>query len=45
MKSNLKDEIEKSTKVLNKYKCKITKKEEFLLPIEDSMRTLVVIEK
>ena len=45
MKANLKDEIEKSTKVLNKYKCKITKKEEFLLPIEDSMRTLVVIEK
>lgn len=45
MKANLKDEIEKSTKVLNKYECKITKKEEFLLPIEDSMRTLVVIEK
>lgn len=45
MKANLKDEIEKSTKVLNKYKCKITKKEEFLLPIEDSTRTLVVIEK
>lgn len=45
MKANLQDEIEKSTKVLNKYKCKIITKEEFLLPKENSKRTLLVIKR
>ncbi len=43
MKANITDEIEKSAKVLKKYRCKIVKKEKFLLPKEESSRTLLVI--
>ena len=45
MKANITDEIEKSAKVLKKYRCKIVKKEKFLLPKEESSRTLLVITK
>ena len=45
MKANITDEIEKSNKIQKKYNCKIVKQEEFLLPKEESKRTLLVIEK
>ena len=45
MKANITDEIEKSSKIQKKYNCKIVKQEEFLLPKEESKRTLLVIEK
>lgn len=45
MKAKVEEELEKSQQILKKYKCKIIKTNEFLLPIENSVRTLLVISK
>ena len=45
MKANVDEEIKSIDKILNKYKCKINRVNKFLLPKEDSNRTLLVIER
>ena len=45
MKANVEEELNISDKVFNKYKCKIEKLNKFLLPKENSNRTLVVLRK
>lgn len=45
MKSHVDDEIEKSKNMLSKYNLKITKKETFYLPKENSLRNILIIEK
>ena len=45
MKANINDEIERSLDMINKLNGKIKDIKEFTLPIENSTRTLVKIEK
>ena len=45
MKSNYEKEVEESTKILNKLNSKIQAIETFKLPIEESNRALIIIEK
>lgn len=45
MKANVDKELNINDKVFNKYKCKIEKVNRFLLPKENSNRSLVVIKK
>ena len=45
MKANVDDELNIDNKVFNKYNCKIEKVNKFLLPKENSNRSLVVIKK
>ncbi len=45
MKSNISQELESSTNAITKLKCKLIKIEEFKLPIENSLRTIIKIQK
>ena len=45
MKANIEEEIENSTEILNKLDSKIEKIETFYLPIENSIRNIILIEK
>ena len=45
MKANVENEIEESNNALSKLECKIEKIEKFILPIENSNRTLINIKK
>ena len=45
MKANLNDELEKTIQMLNKLNSEVKEIKEFILPIENSKRTLVVIKK
>lgn len=45
MKSHVDDEIKASKHILNKYNLKIVKKKTFVLPEEESLRNILVIEK
>ena len=45
MKANIEEEIENSTEILNKLDSKIEKIEMFYLPIENSIRNIILIEK
>ena len=45
MKANISKELDIDDKIFEKNRCKITKINEFLLPKEESKRSLVVIEK
>ena len=45
MKSNVEEELINIDKTLEKLKCKFVNKIEFKLPVENSTRTLVKIEK
>lgn len=45
MKAKIENEINVDEKILKKYKCKISQVETFYLPIENSIRNLIVIEK
>ena len=45
MKANIEEEIENSTEILKKLDSKIEKKETFYLPIENSIRNIIMIQK
>ncbi len=45
LKGNVDKELQNTKKALKKLNCKIIKKEDFLLPIEKSQRTLLLIQK
>lgn len=45
MKANIEEEIENSTEILNKLDSKIERIETFYLPIENSIRNIILIEK
>jgi len=45
MKAQIQDEIESSKKIINDLNAKIEKIEEFQLPVENSIRTLIKIQK
>lgn len=45
LKGNINDEIKNSENAFKELKCRLVDKKEFLLPIENSMRTLLKIEK
>ena len=45
MKANIEEEIENSTEILNKLDSKIEKIETFYLPIENSIRNIILIKK
>jgi len=45
MKANIEEELETSKNAINKLNCKIIGLEKFLLPLENSNRTLIKIEK
>lgn len=45
MKANIEEEIENSTEILNKLASKIEKIETFYLPIENSIRNIILIKK
>ena len=45
MKANCQEEIVNSTKALQELNCKIIKIEKFILPKENSNRTLIVVKK
>ena len=45
MKANIEEEIENITEILKKLDSKIEKKETFYLPIENSIRNIIMIQK
>jgi 16S rRNA (guanine527-N7)-methyltransferase len=45
LKANILDELENSKNAFKELKCKLVEKQEFLLPIENSNRTILKIEK